>query len=92
MNEDTKKRVRRVLNAGQTLFQWGFIPTILYLGREQWIYSNYNNIQPNFISAILIIVYFFFLSCLSAAVGFKQGPDPQMPEFGLLRYVMTLSR
>ena len=37
MNEDTKKRVRRVINAGQTAFQWGFIPVILYLGRAQWI-------------------------------------------------------
>ncbi|RDD38761.1 Mitochondrial import receptor subunit TOM7-like protein [Trichoplax sp. H2] len=48
MNEDTKKRIRRVISTGQTLFQWGFIPVIVYL-------------------------------------GFKQGPDPQTPEFGLLR-------
>jgi len=32
MSKDTKRRVSSVVSLAKTAFQWGFIPTVLYLG------------------------------------------------------------
>ncbi len=33
LSAETKKRLNDVINVGKTVFHWGFIPTVLYLGK-----------------------------------------------------------
>jgi TOM7 family len=38
MSKDTKRRVTNVISLAKTVFHWGFIPTVLYLGEFSLVY------------------------------------------------------
>ena len=54
MNEATKKRLGAVVGVGKTLFHWGFIPTVLYLGKKE---------NPRGLPGNLIVELVIFLVC-----------------------------
>lgn len=35
LSPDTKERLSIVVDAARFVFQWGFIPTVIYLGKSQ---------------------------------------------------------
>lgn len=37
MNSETKERLNAVLGLVRTVFQWGYIPAIIYLGKFPWL-------------------------------------------------------
>lgn len=40
MKAETKRRVQTVLNYSKTAFHWGFIPFIIYLGKQAEAFEN----------------------------------------------------
>ena len=84
MRKETKKRIQKVLKVSKTVFHWGFIPLIIYLGRYSShvfdFYAELAKFEPQILNFLSL-----FLKLHHCFVGLKQGGEPGMPEPTLLR-------
>lgn len=88
LSADTKRRLNSVVNVGKTIFHWGFIPTVLYLGKD--LVNHIVVIVPNFsmyptmnflsFSKNNVMTHF---PCL--ILGFRKGTEPGMPPITIMR-------
>lgn len=47
LSPDAKERLGVVFEVAKTAFHWGFIPTVLYLGKTDFMLFTKNNITSN---------------------------------------------
>lgn len=70
MSPSTKQKVAVIIEVTKTVFHWGFVPTILYLGWFLFHFLSFFQLNT------FTIVEF---------IGFRRGADPGSPPLTLLR-------
>ena len=86
MREDVKNAYVAVMETAKFIFQWGFVPTIVYLGNAIIFWESFVDFN----------VVLFCNPCLNYSewsflnAGLRRGADPGQPAFNILRCVSML--
>lgn len=85
LTDGVKQRLSIVIELGKTVFHYGFIPTVLYLGKTSVFTQAY--FFKLFLNCTMCRTLKYSISGSQVCVvsGFKKGADPGMPELAITK-------